>query len=76
MVYENSDHYKINLDVKCANKVISLISPNSEQIEKCLNDSFSTTGDYTSENQNLKEDANQIKILNTHYQNPNLFIDG
>lgn len=67
MKYADSEKYKMNLDVECAKNVIKLITLTPMQVEKCLDDTFKTVGDTTSENYTLRDHATLIKVLDTHY---------
>ena len=67
MMYESKEDYKIYLDTECATKVLKLVTLTPKNVENCLSNTFTISGDYTSDNLTLKEDAQRIKILDTHY---------
>ena len=76
MTYADLDRFKMNLDLNCAMNVIKLLTLAPTKVEKCFSDSFTVSEDSYTDNLTLKDHAAKIKVLNTHYQNPNLFIDG
>ena len=76
MIYADLDRFKMNLDTTCARNVIKLLTLTPTKVETCFSDSFTVGQDRYTDNLTLKDHAEKIKVLNTHYQNPNLFIDG
>ena len=76
MFFTDSEMYTMQLNVDCSKNVINLLTLTPSDIETCLSESFSIPNDYSSENYNLRDDAVKVKALDSHYQNPNVFIDG